>query len=43
MFHNPADFQFTKCLTAHWQAIRDEYLALPQDAFDPWIQREMYG
>jgi ornithine lipid ester-linked acyl 2-hydroxylase len=43
MFHNPADFQFTEYLTANWQTIRDEYLALPQKAFDPWVQRDMYG
>lgn len=43
MFYNPTDFQFTQDLTEHWQAIRDEYLALSQDAFDPWVQRDMYG
>jgi ornithine lipid ester-linked acyl 2-hydroxylase len=43
MFQNPANFQFTECLTAHWQTIRDEYLSLPQDAFDPWVQRDLYG
>lgn len=42
MFHDPANFPFSKLLTAHWQAIRDEYLALPEDALDPWVQRDMY-
>ena len=43
MFLNPNTFQFTESLTQDWQAIRDEYLALPQDIFDPWVQRDMYG
>lgn len=27
----------------NWEIIRDEYLALPEEAFDPWVQRSMHG
>lgn len=42
MFYNPAAFPFTDSLIKHWKLIRDEYLALAHDAFDPWVQRGMY-
>lgn len=42
MFYDPTDFPFIQHLIEHWQMIRDEYLALPQTAFDPWVQRHMY-
>jgi beta-hydroxylase len=42
MFYNPNLFDFTNTLVKHWKIIRDEYLALPQDIFDPWVQRDMY-
>jgi beta-hydroxylase len=43
MFIDPAKFEFVADLEAQWDAIRSEYLALPSDAFDPWIQRPMHG
>jgi aspartyl/asparaginyl beta-hydroxylase (cupin superfamily) len=42
MFHNSNVFHFTNALTKNWDVIRDEYLALSADTFDPWIQSEMY-
>lgn len=42
MFYDPDLFHFTNTLVNHWEVIRDEYLALPQDIFDPWVQRDMY-
>ena len=43
MFLDPSEFEFTAFLEANWEVIRDEFLALPDDAFDPWVQREMHG
>ena len=43
MFIDNSRFDFVPRLEAEWQAIRDECLALPQGAFEPWVQREMYG
>ena len=43
MFLDPAQFDFVPKLEAHWEAIRDEYLALPSQSFDPWVQRQMHG
>jgi beta-hydroxylase len=43
MFLDPAEFEITSALESSWQQIRDEYIALPNDAFDPWVQRRMYG
>lgn len=43
MFVSSARFDFVAGLRSHWRDIRDEYAALPQDSFDPWVQREMYG
>lgn len=43
MFHDSKSFSIARCLEANWQVIRDEYLALPMDAFDPWVQRSMHG
>jgi hypothetical protein len=37
------EFPFLAGLREHWSTIRDEYLALPVDAFDPWVQRDMYS
>jgi beta-hydroxylase len=42
MFIDPKDFTFAEHLKANWEVIRDEFLALPQDAFDPWVQRQMH-
>ena len=43
MFHDPSQFPIATALESHWQVIRDEYLALPTQAFDPWIQQSMHG
>lgn len=43
MFLDTALFEFVGALESRWEAIRDEYLALPTDRFDPWVQREMHG
>lgn len=43
MFLDPQQFDFVRDLEGHWQQIRAECLALPQDAFEPWVQRDMYG
>lgn len=43
MFLDTQPFAFVADLESHWEAIRDEYLALPTDRFDPWVQRRMHG
>jgi beta-hydroxylase len=43
VFVDPGDFDFVATLEAQWEAIRSEYVALPHDAFDPWVQRQMHG
>jgi len=43
MFVDARPFGFVAGLEASWREIRDECLAIPLDAFDPWVQREMYG
>jgi beta-hydroxylase len=43
MFIDPKQFEFVAKLEAHWEAIRDEYAALPSQSFDPWVQRQMHG
>lgn len=43
MFLDVRQFGFVNDLVANWREIRDEYLALPEDSFEPWVQREMYG
>lgn len=43
MFLDPGRFGIVRCLEANWEAIRNEYLALTEDAFDPWIQQRMHG
>ena len=43
MFLDPSDFTFVSSLEADWQQIRDEFDALPHDAFDPWVQQSMHG
>lgn len=42
MFLAPTQFDFIANLRSVWQDIRDEYLALPQNSFEPWVQRFMY-
>jgi len=43
MFIDTLNFTFVAQLEAHWQTIRDELLALPDKAFDPWVQKDMHG
>jgi ornithine lipid ester-linked acyl 2-hydroxylase len=43
MFVDQSAFRFLADLRAEWELIRDECLALPHDAYEPWVQREMYG
>jgi len=38
MFLDPKIFPFTAQLEDNWSKIRDEFLALPDNAFDPWVQ-----
>jgi|GEM_PF-5094515 len=43
MFLDHREFPFIRELESRWESIRDEYLGLPHDSFDPWVQREMHG
>ena len=43
MFVNAEQFPFLQGLKSHWTAIRDEYLSLPKQSFDPWVQQQMHG
>ena len=43
MFVDTRGLGFVGALESRWEAIRAEYLALSDDAFEPWVQREMYG
>jgi beta-hydroxylase len=43
MFVDQRQFPFLADLRANWTAIRDECLALPGEAYEQWVQREMYG
>ena len=43
MFLDPNEFEFTSMLEAKWEVIRDEFVKLRTDSFDPWVQRQMYG
>ncbi len=43
MFLDPGQFAFVAALESQWKAIRSEYLALPSELFDPWVQRPMHG
>ena len=43
MFLDPGGFPFVAALERRWRVMRDECLALPGDAYEPWVQREMYG
>lgn len=43
MFLDPAQFGFVPALESQWEAIRAEYIAVPGDTFDPWVQRQMHG
>jgi beta-hydroxylase len=43
MFLDPGQFPFIRDLEAGWSDVRDECLGLPENTFEPWVQREMYG
>ncbi len=43
VFIDPKQFEFVSSLETQWAAIRAEYLALPSESFDPWVQRRMHG
>ena len=43
MFIDREQFEFVPYLESNWLRIREEYLKLPEDVFEPWVQREMYG
>src|SRR5262249_34154319 len=43
MFLDARSFSFVSTLNAHWRDIRDECLALPEDSYEAWVQRAMYG
>jgi ornithine lipid ester-linked acyl 2-hydroxylase len=42
MFLKTRDFAFVADLEARWEGIRDEYFSLPENHFEPWVQRRMY-
>ncbi len=42
MFVDAQGYEFVSKLESSWREIRAECEALPLDAFDPWVQREMY-
>lgn len=43
MFLDPREFPFVSELEAAWKEVRDECVSLPENTFEPWVQREMYG
>jgi aspartyl/asparaginyl beta-hydroxylase (cupin superfamily) len=43
MYLDPAKFSYIPTIEASAAEVRKECLALPTNAFDPWVQREMYG
>jgi aspartyl/asparaginyl beta-hydroxylase (cupin superfamily) len=43
LFVNEAQFPFLEDFRCAWRDIRAECLALGDDSFEPWVQREMYG
>lgn len=42
MFLDPSGFEFASALESCWEAIRAEYLSIPTDTFEPWVQRRMH-
>lgn len=42
-FLDPGQFSFVGALQAAWADIRRECLALPNDSYEPWVQRKMHG
>lgn len=43
MFLDSAAFPFVQMLEANWEVIRAEYLSIPPETFDPWVQQSMHG
>ncbi|MCG8420724.1 MAG: aspartyl/asparaginyl beta-hydroxylase domain-containing protein [Proteobacteria bacterium] len=43
MFVDLSPFPLVAVLEQSWRQIRDEVLALPDDCFLPWVQRQMYS
>jgi beta-hydroxylase len=43
VFLDSGRFPFVPALESKWEGIRAEYLALPGDLFDPWVQQSMHG
>ena len=43
MFIEKDNYPFTICLEDNWKAIRDEFINLPVQSFDPWVQQSMHG
>lgn len=43
MYLDPTKFPYIPTIEADFAEIRKECLALPENTFDPWVQREMYG
>ncbi|MEM9944082.1 MAG: aspartyl/asparaginyl beta-hydroxylase domain-containing protein, partial [Planctomycetota bacterium] len=43
MFYDAEKFLLVQLLEENWQTIREEYLALSEECFDPWVQQSMHG
>ena len=43
MFIEKENFPFTKKLEENREVIREEFLNLPSQSFDPWVQQNMHG
>ncbi len=43
MYLDSSQFPIVNAIEAAFAAVRDECLAIPHDAFDPWVQKSMYG
>jgi beta-hydroxylase len=43
VFLDRNEFGFVRELEAAWTGVRDECLGLSPNAFEPWVQTEMYG
>jgi hypothetical protein len=43
VFLDSRRFPIVASLESQWEAVRAEYLSLPEDRFDPWVQRRMHA
>ena len=43
MFVDCSDFDFVRTIEENWHSIRREAVSIPNDLFEPWVQRSMYG